>query len=147
MKKVRIVSLAHDMPTDWSSSSPLPNMKAIHCRTRKGFFFRKKKTNKNPTNVPSTSPAPPLPHQSCQSCYSCMQHVISSCSTYVLSIIKIFRRVFVLQSRDKKSNSNKREDNSKSKSQNCHPCNVKCRLLLFFIITKQGSGYRATGAK
>ena len=52
--------------------------------------------------------------QSRQSCHSCTQHVISSCSTFIPTIIKIFRRVFVLQSRDKKSNSNtRRGDNSK----------------------------------
>ena len=76
-------------------------------QTRKGFF--RKKNNK-------------CPPQSRQSCHSCMQYVISSCSTFVPSIIKIFCRVLVLQSRDKKSNSNtRRGDNSKSKtSQSCH---------------------------
>ena len=65
------------------------------------------------------------PHpRSRQICHSCTQHVIWSCPTFVPSIIKIFRRVFVLQSRDKKSNSNtRRGDNSKSKkSQSCHSC-------------------------
>ena len=42
------------------------------------------------------------PPQSHQSCHSCTQHVISPCSTFVPSIIKIFHRVFMLQSRDKK---------------------------------------------
>ena len=32
------------------------------------------------------------------SCHSCMQHVIWSCSTFLPSIIKIFQRVFELQS-------------------------------------------------
>ena len=42
--------------------------------------------------------------------------VVILVSTFVQSIIKIFRRIFVLQSRDKKSNSNtRRGDNSKSK--------------------------------
>ena len=53
-----------------------------------------------------------------------MQHVISHCSKFVLSIIKIFCRVYALQSRNKKSNSNtRRGDNSKSKkSWSCHFC-------------------------
>ena len=33
------------------------------------------------------------------SCHSCTQHVVWSCSTFLPSIIKIFQRVFDLQSR------------------------------------------------
>ena len=70
--------------------------------------------------------------------HSCMQHIISSCSTFVPSIIKIFHRVFVLQSRVKKSKSNtRRRDNSKSeKKPQLSFLYVACRLVLFFITTK-----------
>ena len=48
---------------------------------------------------------------------------ISSCSTFVPSIIKIFCRVLMLPNRDKKSNSNtRRGDNSKSKKSQSHSC-------------------------
>ena len=99
--------------------------------TRKGVLEKNnKKTNKCPPHIP---PTPQIPHK-------CTQHVISSCSIFVPSIIKIFRRVFVLQSRDKKSNSNKRRgDNSKSKqSKSCHSCMShvvwSCSTLLSSII-------------
>ena len=39
--------------------------------------------------------------QSRQSCHSCTQHAISSCSSFVPSIIKIFRGVFLLQNRER----------------------------------------------
>ena len=69
---------------------------------------KKKKKKKNNNKCPPT--------QSRQRCHSCTQHVISSCSIFVSSIIETFRNAFVLQSRDKKSNSNtRRGDNSKSK--------------------------------
>ena len=60
--------------------------------TRKDFFLeqkKKKKKKKKQTNI-----CPPPHPQSRQSCNSCTQHVISSCSTFVPSIIKIFRRLF-----------------------------------------------------
>ena len=57
-------------------------------RTIKGFLRKKKKKKK-------MSPQPS------QSIHSCTQHVISPCSTFLQSIIKIFRKVFVLQSRHK----------------------------------------------
>ena len=70
--------------------------------------------------------------QSHQNCHSCTQQVISFCSTFVPSIIKIFLRVFVLQSRDKKSNSNTRwGDNYKSK---------KGRVIILVCDTSSGPG-------
>ena len=83
--------------------------------TRKGFvlFFwkkkkKKKKKTQNKTNVPLIPPE--------LSFLYATRHLVLF---YISSIIKIFRKVFVLQSRDKKSNSNtRRGDNSKS----CHSC-------------------------
>ena len=61
-----------------------------------------------------------------QSCHSCTWQVVWSCSTFLPSIIKIFKRVFNLQSRHEMnglslSNITKRE-NTKSKRQSCHSC-------------------------
>ena len=102
-------------------------------------IFRKKTTNVHP----------PTPQKSHQSFHSCTQHVILSRSTFVPSIIKIFHWEFVLQSRDKKSNSNtRRGDNSKSKkSRSCHswmwhviwscssllPCIIKIFQRVFYL--------------
>ena len=41
---------------------------------------------------PFPPPPTPPPTQSCQNFHSCTQHVISLCSTFLPSIIKIFRR-------------------------------------------------------
>ena len=84
---------------------------SISTITRKGVLEKKKK---------KMSPSP-----SRQSYHFCTQNVISSYSTFLPSIIKIFRKVFVLRSRDKKSNSNTRRGDSpksKNKSQSCHSC-------------------------
>ena len=90
--------------------------------TRKGFLEKKQ-----------MSPPPPQSHQSC---HPCTQQ--SSCSTFVPSIIKIFRRVFVLQSRDKKSNSNTRrgDDSKRKKKPKLSFLYVTCHLVLFDITTK-----------
>ena len=88
--------------------------------------------------------------QSCQGCHSCMQHVMSSCSTFVPSIIKIFLRVFVLQIRDKKSNSNtRRGGNSKSKKKSqIFACDISSGPVLHYYqvsskYSKECSTYRA----
>ena len=79
--------------------------------------------------------------QSHQSCHSCTQHIISFCSTFLSSIIKIYQRVLGLQSREKKSSSSnsntRRGDNSKHKKKpKLSFLYVTCRLVLFFITTK-----------
>ena len=94
------------------------NFNPLTIQTRQGFLEKKKTTN--------------VPLQSRQICHSCKQHVISSCSTFVPSIIKIFRRVFMLQSRDKKSNSNTRKV---SIGQGCPRQNAIQKKVTYVIVT------------
>ena len=83
-----------------------------------------------------------------QSCHSCMQHVIWSCSTFLPFIIKIFGRVFVLQSRHKIKLKHKKKT-PKVRKPKLSFLYVTRRLVLFYISTKYHEnipkGIRLTG--